>query len=168
MKRQTLLAAFTGVLLLAQNALAIETPKGWQRGVGSEPGAISYTPEDAGDRGVILMISALQTNEENLALTQFLENMADKTIYDNPPGMGIAVLQRDKAKQNGDRAELTFKMTILGAPVRFYMTAYPVGKNQMRATTLFIEDDAELVKRYQKTVDDIIEAQYAEDMAGKK
>jgi hypothetical protein len=155
-------------LLCVQNALAIETPEGWQSGTGAESGETRYIPKDANERGVILIISGLHTNEENLPLTQYLEDMADKAIYDNPPGMGIAVLQRDKAKQNGDRAELSFKMTMLGAPVRFYITAYPVGKNQMRFIEFFIEDDTDLIQRYQGIANKMIEEQYVIDHAHKK
>ena len=75
-----LLAALMGITSFFSIVLAIETPKGWQSGGGAEPGEVRYVPEDAGERGVILIISGLQANDENLPLTQYLEKMADKII----------------------------------------------------------------------------------------
>ena len=163
-----LLAALMGITSSFSIVLAIETPKGWQSGGGAEPGEVRYVPEDAGERGVILIISGLRANEENLPLTQYLEKMADKIIYDNPPGTGVAILQRDKAKQKGDRAELSLKISLMGSPVNFYLTAYPADKHYIRTITFFVEDDAALQQRYQKTAHEIIEAQYAEDMTSQK
>ena len=56
----------------------------------------------------------------------------------------------------------------MGSPVNFYLTAYPADKHYIRTITFFVEDDAALQQRYQKTAHEIIETQYAEDMASQK
>ena len=70
MKRQTLLAAFSGVLLLAQNALAIETPKGWK--AEKHEVGVTYSPENAAGREISVSISLPLPDEGNTA-AQLLE-----------------------------------------------------------------------------------------------
>ena len=55
MNRKLLIAALSGALLIAQNALAIDAPKGWKATTASD-GTV-YTPTDAKENSVSLVIS---------------------------------------------------------------------------------------------------------------
>ena len=47
-------------------------------------------------------------------------------------------------------------------------TIYPLDPENMRDIIVFMPNNAEILQKYQKTAEDIIAAQYAEDMARKK
>lgn len=161
MKRQTLLAAFTGVLLLAQNALAIETPQGWK--AEKHEVGVTYSPENAAGREISVSIS-LPLPDEGKTAAQLLEK-ASQGITE---GEGVKIVKRGKVTQKGKRAETVIEVEIAGSPVRVTYAAYPLGKGNMRALIVFMESDAQTLKRYEKAANDIIDAQYAEDTAGKK
>ena len=161
MNRKLLIAALSGALLIAQNALAIDAPKGWKATTASD-GTV-YTPTDAKENSVSLVISPPLPDEGKTA-AQLLEK-ASQGITE---GEGVKIVKRGKVTQKGKRAETVIEVEIAGSPVRVTYAAYPLGKGNMRAVIIFMDGDAQTLKRYEKAANDIIDAQYAEDTAGKK
>ena len=161
MKRQTLLAAFTGVLLLVQNALAIETPKGWKEE--KHEVGVTYSPENAAGREVSVSIS-LPLPDEGKTAAQLLEDVVKGMTAEGD----LKNIKGGKIEKKDKRAEVVMDVEVMGEPVRVKQVIYPIPKKSVRAIVMFMDGDADTLQRYQKTVDDIIEAQYAEDMARKK
>ena len=75
-----------------------------------------------------------------------------------------------KIEKKDKRAEVVMDVEVMGEgePVHVKQVIYPIPKKSVRVIVMFMDGDADTSQRYQKTVDDIIEAQYAEDMARKK
>ena len=163
MKRQTLLAAFTGVLLLAQNALAIETPKGWK--AEKHEVGVTYSPKNAAGREVSVSIS-LPLPDEGKTAAQLLEDVVKGMTAEGD----LKNIKGGKIEKKDKRAEVVMDVEVMGEgePVHVKQVIYPIPKKSVRAIVMFMDGDADTLQRYQKTVDDIIEAQYAEDMARKK
>ena len=161
MKRQTLLAAFTGVLLLAQNGLAIETPKGWK--AEKHEVGVTYSPENAAGREISVSIS-LPLPDEGKTAAQLLEDVVKGMTAEGD----LKIVKGGKIEKKDKRAEVVMDVEVMGEPVRVKQVIYPIPKKSVRVIVMFMDGDADTLQRYQKTVDDIIEAQYAEDMARKK
>ena len=174
MNRKMLVAAFAGVLLLAQNALAIETPEGWklekvESGVtyspeNAEGREISiYSPENAEGREISVSIS-LPLPDEGKTAAQLLEDAVKGMTAEGD----LKNIKGGKIEKKDKRAEVVMDVEVMGEPVRVKQVIYPIQKKSVRAIVIFMDGDADTLQRYQKTLDDIIEAQYAEDMARKK
>jgi len=162
MKRQTLLAAFTGVLLLAQNALAIETPKGWK--AEKHEVGVTYSPENAAGREISVSIS-LPLPDEGKTAAQLLEDVVKGMTAEGD----LKIVKGGKIEKKDKRAEVVMDVEVMGEPpVRVKQVIYPIPKKSVRVIVMSMNGDADTLQRYQKTLDDIIEAQYAEDMARKK
>ena len=161
MKRQTLLAAFTGVLFLAQNALAIETPKGWK--AEKHEVGVTYSPENAAGREISVSIS-LPLPDEGKTAAQLLEDVVKGMTAEGD----LKNIKGGKIEKKDKRAEVVMDVEVMGEPVRVKQVIYPIPKKSVRVIVMSMNGDADTLQRYQKTLDDIIEAQYAEDMARKK
>ena len=162
MKRKTLLAAFTGVLLLAQNALAIETPKGWKEE--KHEVGVTYSPENAAGREISVSIS-LPLPDEGKTAAQLLEDVVKGMTAEGD----LKIVKGGKIEKKDKRAEVVMDVEVMGEPpVRVKQVIYPIPKKSVRVIVMSMNGDADTLQRYQKTLDDIIEAQYAEDMARKK
>lgn len=163
MKRKTLLAAFTGVLLLAQNALAIETPKGWK--AEKHEVGVTYSPKNAAGREISVSIS-LPLPDEGKTAAQLLEDVVKGMTAEGD----LKNIKGGKIEKKDKRAEVVMDVEVMGEgePVHVKQVIYPIPKKSVRVIVMFMDGDADTLQRYQKTVNDIIEAQYAEDMARKK
>ena len=161
MKIQPLLiAALSGIIFLAQNALAIEMPKGWTMVPSDGENSANYEPVDAsGDDVMVMVLPLFPANGMNAAATlkDFAES-ADSFSLKNSD----AIIEQD------NRAIMRVRPEWDKGRGQMVFTAWPVGKEQMRMVGFYIKDDEALHKRYQKTAEEIIETQYAEDMAKQK
>ena len=77
-------------------------------------------------------------------------------------------IEGGKIEKKDKRAEVVMDVEVMGEPVRVKQVIYPIPKKSVRVIVMSMNGDADTLQRYQKTLDDIIEAQYAEDMARKK
>ena len=152
MKRKIFLTALSGALLLAQNAMAIETPAGWK-----------MTPESADANNIMLAISPSLSNDGKTA-AQLLEN-AEQNLIDNN---GAKITQSGKIEEKDGQANIAIQTEINGSPILVKETIYPLDPENMRDIIVFMPNNAEILQKYQKTAEDIIAAQYTEDMARKK
>ena len=148
----------------------VAAPEGWH----TDPDAqsTSYAPQEITNGGVRLSISDLQENKDHLMPAQYLEQiikeMEKNFNRDIPAGMATESLSHNKVKLKGDRATVAVKIIILGYPAISNITVYPVGNQQMRFIEFFIEDDTDLIQRYQGIANKMIEEQYVIDHAHKK
>lgn len=162
MKRKMLLGVIMimGALLLVQNVLAIETPKGWKMMPSDGENSANYEPVDAsGDDVIVMVLPLFPANGMNAAATlkDFAES-ADSFSLKNSD----AIIEQD------NRAIMRVRPEWDKGRGQMVFIAWPVGKEQMRMVGFYIKDDEALHKRYQKTAEEIIETQYAEDMAKQK
>ena len=161
MNRKMLVAAFAGVLLLAQNALAIETPEGWK--LEKVESGVTYSPENAEGREISVSIS-LPLPDEGKTAAQLLEDAVKGMTAEGD----LKNIKGGKIEKKDKRAEVVMDVEVMGEPVRVKQVIYPIPKKSVRVIVMSMNGDADTLQRYQKTLDDIIEAQYAEDMARKK
>ena len=81
----------------------------------------------------------------------------------------LKIVKGGKIEKKDKRAEVVMDVEVMGEPpVRVKQVIYPIPKKSVRVIVMSMNGDADTLQRYQKTLDDIIEAQYAEDMARKK
>jgi len=148
----------------------VAAPEGWITGPDGK--AVGYAPQEITNGGVRLSISDLQENKDHLMPAQYLEQiikeMEKNFNRDIPAGMATESLSHNKVKLKGDRATVAVKIIILGYPAISNITVYPVGNQQMRFIEFFIEDDTDLIQRYQGIANKMIEEQYVTDHAHKK
>lgn len=161
MNRKMWFAALAGVLLLAQNALAIETPEGWK--LEKDESGVIYSPENAEGREISVSIS-LPLPDEGKTAAQLLEDAVKGMTAEGD----LKNIKGGKIEKKDKRAEVVMDVEVMGEPVRVKQVIYPIQKKSVRAIVIFMDGDADTLQRYQKTTDEIIEAQYAEDMARKK
>lgn len=159
MKYKTiLLAGLSGIFLSAQTALAIETPPGWE--MKKDEDGVKYTPKD--ERFVYVYIGNPESDDEKTPLEMIEENFK----Y-----LGRPISQSsspDQTGRKGDRAEAVMEVPGSGEMKFLQMVIYQVSDSQIRAIQFMGPDKDGLQERYQKAVDDMISAQYMEDMLGKQ
>ena len=159
MKYKTiLLATLSGIFVSAQTTLAIETPPGWE--MKKDEDGVKYTPKD--ERFVYVYIGNPESDDEKTPLEMREENLK----YTGSPTSQSSSLDQTGGK--GDRAEAMLKVTKSGEIYFLQMLIYQVSDSQFRTIQFMGPDKDGLQERYQKAADDIISAQYAEDMLGKQ
>lgn len=80
----------------------------------------------------------------------------------------MQVTHRGEIQKKEKRAAITFQAKFGEIPAIITFVTYPAKKNAWRSIFVIMKDDVNVRKRHQKTVNKIIEAQYAEDMTSQK
>lgn len=150
------LALIIGIVLASQHAVAIDTPPGWERK--NTQGGVQYIPKNDEGREIGIEIADLVTGQGSPA--QVLNLFADAI------GSNMTIVQRGEIEESGNIANLSLEVEYQGKNVLTNLTAYPVGNNKVRVIDFQTEKDAELLQRYQKTMTELIAAQYLEDQGG--